>query len=172
MKWVWVILGSLAVLIIIVVGVGMGLPREHVASTSTVIHAPVDSVWTAITTVPDFPRWRDGVSTVDILSEGDRLRWREETSQGPMTFERVESIRPRRQVVRIADADLPFGGTWTYDLQPEGARTRIRITEDGWVSNPIFRFMSRFVFGHHAAQEQYLESLGRRFGHHAELVRR
>lgn len=171
MKWVWIILGSLSLLVIAVVGVGIGLPRDHVASTSTVIDAPIDSVWTAITTVRDFPRWREGVSSVDVLAEGDGMRWREETSQGPMTFERVESVQPRHQVVRIADDDLPFGGAWTYELQPDGARTRIRITEEGWVSNPIFRFMSRFVFGHHAAQEEYLESLGRRYGHDVELTR-
>lgn len=25
--------------------------------------------------------------------------------------------------------------------------------EDGWVANPIFRFVSRFVIGHHATMD-------------------
>ena len=34
------------------------------------------------------------------------------------------------------------------------------ITENGEVYNPLFRFMSRFVFGHTATIDKYLEDLG------------
>jgi hypothetical protein len=62
-------------------------------------------------------------------------------------------------VARIADTDLPFGGTWTYELKPEGAGTRVTITERGEVYNPIFRFMSRFVLSQTATMEKYLAAL-------------
>jgi hypothetical protein len=62
-------------------------------------------------------------------------------------------------VVRIADPDLPFGGTWTYELKQEESGTRVTITERGEVYNPIFRFMSRFVFSHTATLERYLAAL-------------
>jgi hypothetical protein len=78
---------------------------------------------------------------------------------------------PRRLIGRIADPSLPFGGSWTYDVVREGAGSRVMITEDGVVRNPVFRFMSRFVFGHHATQEAYLRALGRKFGHDATPVR-
>ena len=42
--------------------------------------------------------------------------------------------------------------------------TALRITEDGEVYNPLFRFMSQFVFGHHATVDTFLTDLGRKFG--------
>jgi hypothetical protein len=40
----------------------------------------------------------------------------------------------------------------------------VRITEDGEVYNPIFRFMSRFVFGHTHTMDAYLRALGKATG--------
>ena len=51
---------------------------------------------------------------------------------------------------------------------PEGGGTRVRITEDGEVSNVIFRFMSRYVFGQTATLDAYLTSLAKRFGEDAK----
>ena len=50
---------------------------------------------------------------------------------------------------------------------PIGSRRRpagrdLTITEDGEVYNVFFRFMSRFVFGHHATMDAYLERTCRR----------
>ncbi|HSR42141.1 MAG TPA: SRPBCC family protein, partial [Longimicrobiales bacterium] len=84
---------------------------------------------------------------------------------GTMTIETVEAEVPTRLVTRIADEDLPFGGTWTYELEPTGdGRTRVTITEDGEVYNPVFRFMARFVFGHTATMDTYLDGLEARMG--------
>jgi len=57
---------------------------------------------------------------------------------------------------------LPLGGKWTYELRPVQGGTTLRITEDGEVFNPIFRFMSRFVFTHHRTIDRYLGDLERR----------
>jgi hypothetical protein len=60
---------------------------------------------------------------------------------------------------------LPFGGRWEFDITPAGAdASRVTITERGWVSNPIFRFVSRYVMGHTASLEAYLRALGKQFG--------
>jgi hypothetical protein len=40
----------------------------------------------------------------------------------------------------------------------------LRITEDGEIYNPIFRFASRFVLGYARTQEEYLQELGAKFG--------
>ena len=39
----------------------------------------------------------------------------------------------------------------------------VRITEDGEIYNPIFRFVSRFVMGYETTMKQYLSSIGRRY---------
>ena len=98
------------------------------------------------------------------------MRWREHTRQDAITFERINAEQPTRLVTRIADETLPFGGTWTWTLSPDPGGTRVTITERGYVTNPIFRFMSRFVFGHHATQSDFLRALGRRFGHDVTLI--
>jgi hypothetical protein len=49
--------------------------------------------------------------------------------------------------------------------------TRVTITERGFVTNPIYRVMSRFVFGYHGAQEDFLRALGRWFGQDVALAR-
>lgn len=171
MKWIWLSVGVIVVIAGVVTLIGFMLPRDHVASTRTVINASIDSVWETVVNVEDYPRWRPDVRAVTVLSKEGALRWREQTSDGDITFERVEEQPPRRLGARIADETLPFGGTWTYDLAPDAERTTVTITERGYVTNPLFRFMARFVFGHHRTQEDFLRALGRRFGHDVTITR-
>jgi uncharacterized protein YndB with AHSA1/START domain len=164
MKWTLIIIGVLVAVVAIVAIIGTMLPRDHVASTSATIPAPPESVWHAITDVAAAPQWRD-VKSVEILSrDGEKFRWREVGGFGPITFEQQEAVAPRRFVSRVADTDQGFGGTWTYEIEPAANASRVTITERGFVTNPLFRFMSRFVFGYHGAQESYLRALGKKFG--------
>ena len=155
------------VVISIVVGmalVGLALPRDHVARTRTAFRATPDQLWTAITDVNAFPKWRSDVKSVEMLPPvSGKLAWREDGSNGKISYEQVEAIRPSRVRVRLTDESLQFGGTWTYDIAPSPGGSELTITEDGYVRNPIFRFMSRFVFGHYSTQESYLKALGRKF---------
>jgi uncharacterized protein YndB with AHSA1/START domain len=172
MRWLLVVLAAVFGVVLLVVIGGLLLPKEHTARTHATINAPPDSVWRALTDVAAFPTWRDDVSRVEILPlTAGRKAWREIGKHGTITFEERTADPPRRLVARIADPTLPFGGSWTYDVVPEAAASRVTITEDGVVRNPVFRFMSRFVFGHHATQEAYLRALGRKFGHDATPVR-
>ena len=172
MRWLLVVLAVVAGVVLIVVVVGMILPKEHTARSHATIDAAPDSVWHALTDVAAFPTWRDDVSRVEMLpSTNGRKGWREVGKQGTIAFEESSADPPRRLITRIADPTLPFGGSWTYDVAPDATGSRVTITEDGVVHNPVFRFMSRFVFGHHATQEAYLRALGRRFGRAATPVR-
>jgi hypothetical protein len=45
------------------------------------------------------------------------------------------------------------------------------VTERGWIANPVFRFMSRFIFGYYGTQESYVRALGKRFGEEVTLAR-
>lgn len=64
-------------------------------------------------------------------------------------------------MIRSADANLPFDGRWTVEVIPVGGASRVEVTEDGVIKNPIFRFLSRTVFSLTATQEKYLCALGR-----------
>jgi hypothetical protein len=105
------------------------------------------------------------VKGVEILpSHEGRTVFRDDADYGKVTFEVEEQTAPTRLVTRIADDTLPFGGRWIYELAPEGDGTRVTVTEEGTVKGALFRFMSRFVFGHHATIDAYLKALGTKLG--------
>ena len=167
MRWLIGAVSIVVALIAAVFLVGALLPEAHVASRSARLPAAPDRVWAAITAVDDFPRWRADVRAVEVLdAPAGARRWREHESADRrdrgITYDVVEAAAPRRLVTRIADPDLPFGGRWEYDLTPDDGGTRLTITERGEVYNPLFRFMSRFVFGHTATIDRYLAALERR----------
>lgn len=160
MRWVMIIGGTLAGLVALVVAAGYALPVQHVASLSVELDAPPERVWTTITDVASFPRWRRDVKSVEIVQRTPAGPvWRERSSDGTITYETVESVPHRRLRSRISDRSLPFGGTWTFDLTPTPRGTRVTIREDGEVYNPVFRFASRFVLGHDATIRKYIAAL-------------
>jgi len=165
MRWVVGIVGALVVIVLVVVVIGYLLPQSHVASMSARYAAPPDTVWATLTDVQAFPQWRPALSRVEVLpDENGRPGWREHGKDDVITYRVVESDRPRRLVTRIADDNLPFGGTWTYELAPAGAGTRLTITERGEVYNPIFRFVSRFILGYTGTMDGVLRAIGTRHG--------
>lgn len=172
MKWVLIAVGAVVALALIVTIIGALLPKAHVASSSATFKQAPPAIWQSITDFESFPSWRTDLKGVEKLPDRDgRPAWRELTRQGPMAIEVVVSNPNTRLVCRIADPDLPFGGTWTYELAETDAGTRLTITENGEVYNPFFRFMARFVFGHTATMESYLKSLGKKFGEDVVLTR-
>lgn len=153
---------GLALLVLGGVAVGLLLPVEHQASRERAYAVAPEVIFLAITAPAEYPRWRSGVERVEILpEETGKVRFRELGSDGAITYVFEEMVPTSLVVTRIADPSLPFGGAWTFDLTPVEGGTLLRITEDGEVYNPIFRFVSRFVMGHHASIERYLADLGR-----------
>ena len=53
----------------------------------------------------------------------------------------------------------PFGGRWLITLARAGDKTRVTIREEGFVKPPIFRVLSKYVFGHEATLTAYLKDL-------------
>jgi uncharacterized protein YndB with AHSA1/START domain len=150
---------ALVVLAAIVAVIGYSLPEGHLVSREATFASPPATVFTALQNVERYPDWRSDVRSVEVVTRTPALRWREDGGNGTITFEIQEARPSERIVTRIADPSLPFGGTWTYVLAPAGAGTRLTITENGQVYNPLFRFMSRFVFGHAATLEKFLADL-------------
>lgn len=157
----------LIVLILMVVAIGAMLPKEHISTRAARFHQSPDIIWAAITDYSKFPAWRKDVVRVDTLPEvNGKPAWREIDSHGnAIPYQVMVMVPPRALVVRIADRKLPFGGTWTYEISsaPDGT-SLLRITEDGEIYNPIFRFVSRYLMGYSMTQEKYLQALGAKFG--------
>lgn len=165
MKIVLAVIGGLVALVLLVVAIGWSLPERHRASRQATYAAPPERVYEAITNVEAYPLWRSTVDSVAIVeAPGGKRGFRESGGDGTILYVIEEAVPSRRVVTRIADQSLPFGGSWTYELAPAAGGTTLRITEDGEVYNPIYRFVSRFVLGHHATIDGYLDDLGKRLG--------
>ena len=161
MKWFWIAAGVIVVVVVATLIVGWLLPEKHTASRHASFQASPETVWALITDVEQFPSWRSDVKTVERLANRDgQPVWVEEGSNGRITFAVERSDRPRLLVVRIADRDLPFGGTWTYAFSAASGGTTLTITEDGAIYNPLFRVLSRFVFGYESTLASFLKDLG------------
>jgi uncharacterized protein YndB with AHSA1/START domain len=168
MKWLFIagtILAALALVAGIVALIGSRIPRAHARSREARLAAQPEAVWQTITDVDGYSSWRDGVTRVERLPDrAGKTAWIEHGSSGHLTLVVDRAEPPRALVVRIADPDLPFGGTWTYEISPAAGGSVIRITENGEIYNPVFRFMARFVFGYDATMAAYLASLVKKFG--------
>src|SRR5580704_476165 len=156
---------ALASLIVLVTVIGALLPRDHVATRIGRYRQPPEAIWKAITDVDAMASWREGLKSVQHLPDRNGLPAHLEiTRDGKIPFETIEMTPPQKLVTRIADPKLPFGGTWTFEIVPAADGATLRITENGYVSNPFFRFMSQFVFSQTSSMETYLKSLAKKFG--------
>jgi uncharacterized membrane protein len=165
MKIVLILLAILVALVAVVLVIGAALPRNHVVSRHVILRRPPSEVYAIVRDFSGAPNWRSDLEQVEMVpTQENGVRFREHGKQGVVTYDLVEDRPGERMVTRIADQDLGYSGTWTYAFQSTAEGTRLEITEAGDVSNILFRFVSRFVFGHTGTIERYLVSLGKKFG--------
>lgn len=87
-----------------------------------------------------------------------------------MTLITTESKPPTRMVRELTDLDGPFSGRWEIDIVPTPEGSKITITEIGKVTNPLFRFVSKFIIGHTTFMEKYLRGLAAKFGEQPQFA--
>lgn len=174
LRWaLWIVGGAISIVAIIAI-IGAMLPKGHVATRAAKFREKPDAVWSAITTFKDYPKWRPGLQSVEELStSAGHSVWLERTGTGwnaeEIPYQLMESVppvggTPGRMVARIADPKLPFGGSWTYEVTAAAdGGTVLRITEQGEVYNPIFRFVSRVFMSKTKTMDDYLNALGKKF---------
>ena len=160
--------GVLILLIVGVVAIGASLPKHHVATRSASYRAKPEQLFALIV---GSQSWRsDVIKSETVTSANGRKLMRETGRDGTtITYEVSESNPPTSLTRRIATENLPYSGSWTYSLEPSGSGTVVRITEDGEVYNPVFRFVSRFVIGHTRTMDAYLRALGKATGQEVEI---
>lgn len=147
MKWMVIVIGGLAALAALVAIAGSFLPRNHTASRTLALRRTPEEIWTLVSD----PAWAKEASGQDV------------------PVETVESRPPTRLVSRISDPKLPFGGTWTYHIAKTPSGATLTITEDGFVTNPLFRFVARYVMGHHATIDTFLRNVAKKFEEEAAI---
>ena len=142
MKWLLIAVLVVVVVIAAVAVIGAMLPRDHVASRSLALRRSAEEVWPAMI---------------------------QATAGSGIPVDVLESDPPRRQVTRVKESEKNFGGTWTITITPSAIGSTLTITEDGWVANPIFRFVARYLMGHHATMDGVLRTVAKNLGEQPEL---
>lgn len=169
MKIVAVILATLVVLVGVVALWGSRLPVAHVATRVVQLNQSRDTVWKLLTDFPNQAAWRTDVKSVRRKDGAAKETWIEDGSNGEMPLETTEMVPPHRLVRTIADPSLPFSGSWTYELTEEGGGTRLTITENGEVRQPIFRFVSHYLMNQAGTIETVMKALAAHFGEPARI---
>jgi hypothetical protein len=162
MKMVLIIAGVLVLLVLCVVVTGALLPKRHVAARSAIFKAAPERLFALIAGNQD---WRPGVKSCVLLTQDGKQFQRETSKHNETILYELQSSKPPFSIERrIATENLPYAGTWTFALTSENGGTRVRITEEGEVYNPFFRFVSKFILGQTATQDAYLKALGKGTG--------
>jgi hypothetical protein len=139
-----IVVGIIVVLVVIVIAitiVGRALPIAHVASRTASFRRSPEEVWVAIN---------------DPVLRSAR-------GVGDVKFETIESVPPKLLLRRVV-GEKDFGGTWTCDIALSPGGSTLTITENGEIYNAFFRFVSRFIIGHHRTIDGTMAALRKRFG--------
>jgi hypothetical protein len=153
--------GVVLTALLVILVIGWRLPVAHVVTRSAQLPAGPDTLFALISDFDSYGTWRSGVKRVEVDSLGKRFK--EDGPDGALPFEVTESDPPRRLVIRIADESLPFGGRWTYEVSVSPAGSLLRITEEGEVYNPLFRFIARYMIGHARTIDRFLADANRHY---------
>jgi hypothetical protein len=173
MLWLKIGAGIVAAVVLYVLIAGNLAPRTHVASVRLALKRPAAEIFAAISDHAGQKAWRPDLKEVELLpAQEGKAVYRETTSSGAVRYIVDESVADRRCVTRILDENLGYRGRWIFELEPTGGGTRLTITEEGEVTNLMFRALSP-LFSKTKTIEGYLDALSRRFGEDAkpEIVR-
>lgn len=164
MKWLLLIPAALLVFGAAAALIGAFLPRDHVGTRSVTFRQTPAALFSVVRDFASLPTWRSDVRSVDILPFRDGCPCHRETTRHGTVNYLVRELRVNeRLVLEIADENLPYGGRWIFEFFAASGGTELRITEEGFVKNVIFRFLARFAFGHAASLEGYLGDLAKKF---------
>jgi uncharacterized protein YndB with AHSA1/START domain len=163
MKVLLVVVAVLAGLVALAAIIGAFRPKTHTVVHEVILAASPDRVWAEVATVERQPEWVPEITKVERLPDREGQPSYREHFGGFAATTVVTVSEPPRRLVKEILPEGPFYGSWTWDLEPDGERTRLTITEQGTVPNPLFRAMMIFHDNTKSARD-YADALARRLG--------
>ncbi len=161
------LLGIIVIVVLVAFADGATLPVDHSVSVSGIVNAPPAAVFARITDVASAPSWRPQVQSVQVLpKDNGRDVWMEDLGHGvKMSFLATTTapVNASGHAVRIVKltGDPSYGGVWTYDVTPGPTpnTTTLKITEDGFINPPLYRFMMAHIFGPTKNLDDYMRAM-------------
>jgi hypothetical protein len=157
MRLLLIVVALLLGSVILIIAVGAMLPKHHTASRTVVLRATPEQIFALISGAQD---WRSDLKEYKFFDQNGHAMVREtDKHRQTINYEIVQTQPPTLLKRTIADKNLPFGGSWTWNIQRQDERSAVTITEDGEVYNPLFRFVSKFIMGQTRTLDNYLAML-------------
>ena len=159
---------------------GAMLPVKHSVSRNITLHQPPEAVWAVLADHMSDPKWRHDVASVKKLPNRNGHPVWEDTYKNGQTLRMETTVldfagTAQRMERKIVD-QTAFGGVWVYEITPlddptkPGAKmTNLKITENGEVFNPAFRFFGLFT-GNDKTVTLYLKDFAAKFGENVQPV--
>jgi uncharacterized protein YndB with AHSA1/START domain len=159
-----VLLGLLILAGLVLYFIGRALPERHTSRVTVVLPAARTAVWAVITDYAKMPGWWPAVKGVRLETRpnGEVWAWNKDAHDQEIAFRTREEKAPARLVREIMGEDLPFGGTWTFELAEEDGQTRLTLTEDGFIKPPFFRVVAQYFIGLDATMKDFAAHLEKR----------
>jgi hypothetical protein len=171
MKWMLLIAGIIALLIVVALLLGLLQPVKHSVTRSIHLNQKPEAVFAVLDNITDLPSWSSGIVKVDRLPDHEgkpvmrcQLKW----GGMQMIMTQLEHTPPTRLVIAMSKEGGPAFGTWTYQIAADATGCRVALTEDGEIKNPFFRLMAR-MHGLDANVTQTLRDLAIKFGEPAQI---
>lgn len=142
-----------AVLLAAPFALGAALPDTRTGQAERLLPAPPEAVRALILDVQRQPDWRAGIAAVAVDAEG----WTETAKSGETIRFRLLETAPAIRLSFVSSRG--YHGQWTGTLTPQGAGTRLSVTEEATVPGPLNRLLARLFFDPDAFAERYLTEL-------------
>lgn len=155
-------------------GVGLGyawfrggqLPPAHKTQLLVEFNAPASQVWALLSDFKNQPNWREGLTGVTEAGEG---LWVEDYEGRLLPLQTTQFEPPYLLERQISDADHPFQGRWRFEVSAEGEQSRLLLTEEASIENPLYRFMAHGLSDYEQTLRAYVSDLEGELGPATEL---
>jgi uncharacterized protein YndB with AHSA1/START domain len=162
---VTILLGGLLLAGGVMYFVGANLPERHTQIASLTVRANRVTVWKVITDYEKMPEWWPDIKAVrfETRPNGEIWTWNRDSHGEEIAFRTLGQREPEQLIREIVGENLPFGGTWTFDLSDvSDGHTRIMITEEGFVKPPVFRVIAKYFIGYDKTMNSFFTNLEKR----------
>ncbi len=157
MKWIIIIVVLLVIFIGIVYLMGSLMPVKHQSFVESRLSTTPEQLWKILTNPGEYKNWRRGIKELKVTDDN---HWSELNTHGDTINYRADWVDPNKKLMTvITNNNLPYGGHWEFAITKQDDGCLLRITENGEVYNPVFRFMSKYIFGHDATLKGYMTDL-------------
>ena len=165
MKWVLYAVGFITLVIGVTFLIGFTLPARTTISRSINLQQTPEAVFAVLADVRRMADWNRNTEKVEMLpSVGGKEATKQSFKGGMvMTIITTESAPSHHLARTLGDANGPFVGSWTYEISPADAGSKIVLTEVAEFKNPFFRVMTR-IFGQTKYMDEHLEDLAKKSG--------